>query len=74
MTIYEIKEKTKKTSPYFFSRSTMKFFSQTLKDFTVKKQTDGRYLISAPCYDWDGQLMGTTTRFFNPDNNKLEHV
>ena len=37
MTIHEIKERTKKTNPHFFSRDTMKFFNQTLKDFKVKK-------------------------------------
>ena len=66
LTIYEIKEKTKVTAPYFFCRDTMKFFDQTLKDFKVKKQSDGRYKISAPSGKFE------TVRFFNPENNKLE--
>ena len=67
MTIYEIKEKTKKTEPYFFSKKTMKFFDQTLKDFKVKKQNDGRFKISAKAL-----YNHKTIRFFNPKNNKLE--
>ena len=73
MTIYEIKEATREISPYFFSRDTLKFFGQTLKMFTVKKQSDGRYKISAPCYDRSGQrVMHTTERYYNPKNNELE--
>ena len=66
MTIYEIKEKTKVTAPNFFCRDTMKFFDQTLKDFKVKKQSDGRFKISAPSGKFE------TIRFFNPENNKFE--
>ena len=46
MTIYEIKQRTKKTAPYFFSKDTMRFFGQTLKDFKVSKQNDGRFKIT----------------------------
>jgi len=71
MTIYKIKELTKETAPYFFDRKTMKFFGQTLKDFTVKKQKDGRYLITAPSgNNWE--YNHETIRYFNPKNNKLE--
>ncbi len=66
MTIYEIKRLTRDTEPYFFSKDTMKFFGQTLKDFKVKKQTDGRYRISAQSSNHE------TVRFFNPKNNQLE--
>ena len=71
MTIYEIKSRTSKTSPYFFDRKSMKFFGQTMKSFKVVKQSDGRYLITAPSY-MDGRLMGETKRYFNPVNNELE--
>lgn len=71
MTIYEIKRRTSKTAPHFFDRGTMRFFNQTLKDFTVKKQPDGRFLIAASSVG-DGKEMGTTVRYFNPTNNKLE--
>jgi hypothetical protein len=71
MTIYEIKERTKKTSPYFFSKDTMKFFGQTMKDFKVYKQKDGRFKIVAPSgSDWSNDLQ--TIRYFNPTNNELE--
>lgn len=72
MTIYEIKEKTEEKQPFFFSRSTMKFFHQTLKDFRVKKQADGRYMITAPRRDNAGKLRGETVRFYNPLTNDLE--
>ena len=49
----------------------MKFFGQTLKDFRVKKQDDGRYKITAPSgSNWEHEH--TTVRFFNPENNELE--
>ena len=71
MTIYEIKKLTKETAPYFFSKDTMKFFGQTLKDFAVKRQDDGRYMITAESGDNCGGKH-LTIRFFNPDNNELE--
>ena len=71
MTIYEIKRLTKKTAPYFFSKDTLRFFGQTLKDFKVYKQKDGRFKIIAPSGpNWSNALQ--TVRFFNPLNNKLE--
>ena len=73
MNISEIKARTQETSPYFFSRQTMKFFGQTMRSFSVKKQSDGKYLITAPSY-WDGKLMGITKRLFNPETNELEYV
>lgn len=73
MNIYEIKDKTESTSPYFFNKKTMKFFGQTMRSFSIKKQEDGRYLISAPMRDRNtGKTMGETIRYFNPINNKLE--
>ena len=73
MTIYEIKEQTKKTAPYFFSRKTMKFFNQRLKDFKVKKLNETEYLIYANSY-WNGQLMGKTMRIFNTTTKDLKNV
>ena len=74
MTIYEIKRRTQQTAPYFFTRQTLKFFGQTLKDFRVYKQPDGRYKITAPMIDKSrGKVMGETIRYFNPLTNKLEH-
>tara|TARA_R100000664_G_scaffold3_1_gene12 strand:+ start:330 stop:572 length:243 start_codon:yes stop_codon:yes gene_type:complete len=72
LTIYDIKRLTMETSPYFFSRDTMKFFNQTLKDFKVFPKYEGRYTITAPRYDNQGKYMGETVKYFNPKNNKLE--
>jgi hypothetical protein len=74
MTIYEIKEKTQDSAPYFFTRDTLKFFHQTMSMFRVKKMKDGRFYISAPMRDHTGRKVGTTERYFNPENNKLETV
>ena len=73
MTIAEIKQRTQETSPHYFTRSTMKFFHQTMKDFKVKKQADGRFLITAPMRDHSYKVIGESKRFFNPVNNELEH-
>lgn len=71
MTIYDIKKRTKETAPYFFSKDTLKFFGQTMESFSVEKQPDGRYRISAPSGpNWDGHFL--TERYFNPVNNELE--
>jgi len=65
MTIQEIKERTKKTSPYFFSPDTMKYFHQSMNRWTITK--DGtRFKISQK------MSLGKTIRYFNPMNNKLE--
>lgn len=71
MTISEIKRLTAQTSPYFFTRDTMKFFGQTMKDFKVSKQPDGRYYVSALMRN-NGKVVGKTERFFNPVTNELE--
>ena len=68
MTISEIKKRTKKTAPYFFSTDTMRFFEQKLSDFKVNKQSDGRFKISAKSFG-----RNTTVRYFNPNNNMLEN-
>lgn len=74
MTIYEIKQLTQETSPYFFSRNTLKFFNQTMRGFSVIKQQDGRYKISQSMKDSQGKIIGQTIRFFNPSNNELERA
>lgn len=74
VTIYDIKRMTQDTAPYFFTAKTLKFFGQTMRSFSVRKQADGRYYISAPMIDrFTGRVMGKTERFFNPINNQLEH-
>jgi hypothetical protein len=73
MTIYEIKERTKETAPYFFDRKTMRFFGQTMRSFKVYKQDDGKFLIVAGSgKNWEGKHY--TKRLFNPVTNELEHI
>jgi len=73
MTIYEIKRLTADTSPYFFVPKTLKFFGQTMRSFSVRKQPDGRYYISAPMIDrFTGRNIGKTERYFNPTTNTLD--
>lgn len=72
MTIYDIKRLTQGTSPHYFTRKALKFFGQTMRSFSVKKQSDGRYKIEAPIIV-DRRNCGVSTRYFNPTNNKLEH-
>lgn len=78
MTIYEIKRRTAETNPHYFDRGTLRFFGQTMRMFSVRKMSDGRYRISAPSY-WDDphthlpRLMGYSVRAFNPANNELEN-
>tara|TARA_R100001460_G_scaffold58869_1_gene98683 strand:- start:1351 stop:1584 length:234 start_codon:yes stop_codon:yes gene_type:complete len=71
-TIYEIKRLTEKSAPYFFSRNTMRFFNQTLRDFKVFSKHEGKYTITAPRYDNQGKYTGETVRYFNPITNELE--
>ena len=71
MTIYEIKRRTEETAPEFFTRETMKFFGQTLKDYKVYKVDNENYLITAPMR-MRGKVIGQTRRLFNTDTNKLQ--
>ena len=66
--IYEIAERSKQDSPYYFSPDTMKAFGQTMSKFKVSQQPDGRYMISAK-----SKQGFTSIRYFNPLNNRLEH-
>lgn len=67
MTIYEIKERVRETSPHFFDRKTLKFFGQTMKSFKVYEQSDGRFIICAPF--GQGKPKGETVRYFDPQTN-----
>ena len=66
LTIADIKQLTLATSPYFFSRETLRFFGQTMRSFSVVRQADGRTRISAP------MRYGRTVRFYNPVTHELE--
>lgn len=72
LTIYDIKRLSYNHSPYYFDSKSMKFFKQTLKDFKVKKEIDGRYKIEAPIKNNYYKIVGQSIRFFNPLNNHLE--
>ena len=74
MTIYQIKRLTAESSPYFFTRETLRFFGQTLKSFSVRKMLNGCYHISAPMKDREGNCVGATQRIFNPETNTLEQI
>jgi len=64
MDIYQIREATRKDSPYFFDPKTLVFFHQTMEDFTVEEVSPRIYKISQPMCDHEGTQMGTTVRFF----------
>ncbi len=70
LTISEIKNRVT-TAPYFFTRQSMKFFNQTLKDFKVIKLENGNFYLSAPMYNNQGKNVGTTEREFNPLTNEF---
>ena len=73
LTIYDIKRLTSETNPYFFSRETMKFFNQTLKDFSVYKLKNGNYKIVCASH-FDKKFIRYTTRIFNIKTNELELI
>lgn len=73
MTIFQIKKRTRDTSPYFFSLKTLRFFGQSLNSFMVQDLGDGKHRISAPIYDSRGVIMGETVRIFNEATNELEN-
>lgn len=68
-TISEIKSRTLKKAPYFFSKNTMKFFGQRMSDYKVKRSPKGKIFIYAPTYDDLGNKMPYTFREFK--NNDL---
>ena len=53
-TIYDVKLDTAKHSPHFFDRDTLRFFDQTMKDFSVIKSPQGRLFILAEHSHWLG--------------------
>lgn len=71
MTIYDIKRiHEQKTNGSYFSHSNMKFFNQTLRQFSVHKVSDTVYHISCPSY-WCGKLMGISKAEFNTITGEL---
>jgi len=70
LTIYEIRDLTSQTSPYFFSKDTLKFFGQTMAGFKVKLMPDGRTRISQVMKNAPSRM--ETVRFFNPITKTLD--
>lgn len=69
--IYEVKRRTIDTAPYFFTRQTLKFWGQTLKDFKVyKTNVPHLFLIEGA----KGRAPFKTRRIFNALNNTLETI
>lgn len=50
MTIYEIKRIVEQQGNKFFARDSMRFFRQTLKDFSVNRWGDGKFLVRAQSF------------------------
>lgn len=71
MNIYDIKEQTKETSPYFFSEDTLRFFGQQMSHFTVDKIDDRFYKIFAPIIDHRNKHVSDTIRFFDNETKEL---
>jgi hypothetical protein len=71
--ISDIEYAVRETSPYFFSKATLKFFGQTKSSFKVYNEENGKYLISAPM-KVNGRIIGYTQRHYNPATKKLETV
>lgn len=73
VTIYDIKYDLQKhdSTDHFFDRSSMKFFHQTLKDFSVKKIRDNLFYFSAPMRDFAGNVVGYSSRFYSFATHKL---
>jgi len=65
--IWDIKRLTAESSPYFFSRSTLRFFQQKVSDFSVYRNGPDSFVIAAN--SWGGNV---TKRIFNPFTRTLE--
>jgi hypothetical protein len=72
LNIYGIKKNYEsKTGGYYFSRSTLKFFHQTLRSFHVSKLNEETYFITAPIMDCRGKTVGDSTRVFDKTSGRL---
>ncbi len=71
MTIYEIKRRSQAKKPYYFSKDTMKFFGQTLKDFKVYKLKNDMYQFRAKSWG-NHETIAYFDSITNDINNNLE--
>lgn len=67
MDIYDIKRAVAHKSPFYFSRSTLRFFGQTMHMFRVVTSPQGKTFVYAPMYV-DGNLAGYSFREFTGDD------
>ena len=75
MKIYEIKKRTEKSNPSFFSKNALKFFGQKMNDFHVKKtKKSNLFYIYAQLKDYKGTVRGLTERLFDSNTNELLFV
>jgi len=70
LSISDIKYLSKEKAPYFFSRSTMRFFNQKMRDFSVTRYGNEKFYISAPSESPEHK----TKRIFNPFTRELEFI
>lgn len=75
MNIYEIKRRSQAKKPYYFSKDTMKFFNQTLKDFKVCKIDGFNNIYMFWAKSWGNNLtkayFDAITNDINNDLNRL---
>jgi hypothetical protein len=74
-TVTQIKE-SGVLGKYFFSRDTLKFFNQSLSDFTTAwiHMDAGIICLYAPVKDSTGAKVGTTKRLIKVDGDNLAEV
>ena len=74
MTIYEVKRIHESKDPdYFFSRETMKYFGQTLRDFRVTSMRDGKFLVQVSMGN-TGEKSRMARWAFDPETGKLDPI
>ncbi len=66
--IHDVKHHTESTgdNPHFFTRKSMKFFGQSMKDFHVGRTKGSYFKISAP-----SRHGSTTERYYDPKKGAL---
>lgn len=71
LTIYQIRDLTIETEPYFFVPKTLKFFGQNMKSFKVIKDEKNKiYIISVPLKR-NGKIIQIDNFIFYPQSKKI---
>lgn len=68
-TIYEIKSAIESRGGYYLSRQTLKFWGQKMKDFSIERHGDDKFIISAPT-----KLGVVSAKIFDPFTNELKSI